>query len=268
MTSENQRTGTRLDPILQSVRVRMQERQTEKSIADFKKELEVDASRRNSFVEALRAPGLSIIAECKRISPALGPLADEPELAPRAQFYAENGARALSILTEQDHFGGSLQDFRSVASTGLPRIRKDFILDEWMVYESASAGAEAILLLAVCLSDSQLRDYTQLAHELGMAVLLEVHNESELARALPVYPDCMGVNARDLTTFEVRLETVESLLPHIPESTVRVAESGLSRLEDLQRVARCGADAALCGTALMKRREKLQEWTTTLGGTS
>lgn len=245
------RTGTRLDPILASVVERAAARRQRKSIADLRAESVPDPNRRQRFVEALRAPGMSVIAECKRRSPAKGMLKNEADLSVRARAYAEGGAAALSILTEEDHFKGSLAELQNVAVAGLPRLRKDFILDEGMVLESLVAGADAILLLAVCLPDGQLGELRALAGELGLAVLLEVHAPSELEHALPVEPDCLGVNARDLTTFEIDLAHIEQMMPQIPDRFIRVAESGIRERADVQRVAAVGADAVLVGESLM-----------------
>lgn len=244
-------TGTRLDPILASVQERAAARRAGRSVADLRAEVRPDQARRERFVQALRAPGMQVIAECKRRSPAKGMLRDEVDLSARAQAYAEGGAAALSILTEEDHFKGSLAELQNVAEAGLPRLRKDFVLDEGMVLESVEAGADAILLLAVCLPDPLLSDLRALAAELGLAVLLEVHAPDELERAIAAEPDCLGVNARDLTTFEIDLAHIEEMMPMIPDRFVRVAESGIRNATDVARVARVGADAVLVGETLM-----------------
>lgn len=245
------RTGTRLDPILSSVIERAAARRAVQSLADLRAEAVPDPSRHTRFIDALRAPGMSVIAECKRRSPAKGMLNDEADLSVRAHAYAEGGAAALSILTEEDHFKGSLQELANVAQSGLPRLRKDFILDEGMVLESLAAGADAILLLAVCLPGDQLSELRDFARELGLAVLLEVHAPEELELALAAEPDCLGVNARDLTTFEIDLAHIEEMMPQVPADYIRVAESGIRTVEDVQRVAAVGADAVLVGETLM-----------------
>jgi len=263
------RTGTRLDPILAAVRSRLEERRGLATTNDLRRELDPDPGARERFVEALRTPGLAFIAECKRRSPSAGRLTAEGDLAARASAYARGGASALSVLTEEDHFQGSAADLQRVAASGLPRLRKDFLLDEWMVLESVQMGAEAVLLLAVCVPDPQLAELCAVAHEVGLAVLLEVHNEDELERALAADPDCIGVNARDLKTFHVDLATVERLLPLVPEGVVRVAESGLQTTADIARVRAAGADAALIGEALMRAPDpaaRLREWKAALGG--
>jgi indole-3-glycerol phosphate synthase len=244
--------GTRLAPILESVQARAEQRRGFVSLEDLRKETKADLQRSQKFVVALKQPGVSVIAECKRRSPSAGMLLNDPDLGQRAQNYANGGASALSILTEEDHFCGSLAELQNVAGSGLPRLRKDFILDEGMVLESVNAGADAILLLAVCLPDSLLAELRAQAKELGLAVLLEVHDQAELERAVAVSPDCLGVNARNLTTFEVDLAHTETMLPMVPDSIIRVAESGLRTAVDVARVAAAGADAVLIGEALMK----------------
>ncbi|MCH2100485.1 MAG: indole-3-glycerol phosphate synthase TrpC [Planctomycetes bacterium] len=244
-------TGTRLDPILASVQERAAARRSMRSVADLRNEVRPDPVRRERFVDALRAPGMQVIAECKRRSPAKGMLRDEIDFSKRAQAYADGGAAALSILTEEDHFKGSLAELQNVSDVGLPCLRKDFLLDEGMVLESVEAGADAILLLAVCLPDPLLGDLRILAAEMGLAVLIEVHAPDELERAIAADPDCIGINARDLTTFEIDLAHIEGMMPSIPSRFLRIAESGIRNAVDVARVARVGADAVLVGEALM-----------------
>jgi indole-3-glycerol phosphate synthase len=254
--------NTRLAPILDSVSERLQQRMRRRDLVELRRQTSPDPIRRKRFVDALipggprcrmdSGCGIAVIAECKRRSPAAGMLLDDRNLGQRAQTYADGGASALSILTEEDHFKGGLVELSNVADAGLPRLRKDFVLNEYMVIESVNAGADAILLLAVCLDDVLLAELRAQALELGLAVLLEVHDEAELDRALAVSPDCLGVNARNLTTFEVDLAHTEAMLPRVPDSMVRVAESGLRTPADVARVAAAGADAVLIGEALMK----------------
>jgi indole-3-glycerol phosphate synthase len=184
-------------------------------------------------------------------------------LGDRALSYAAGGAAALSVLTEEDHFGGAPADLGAVATAGLPRLRKDFVLDEGMVLESVLMGADAVLLLAVCLPGARLGALRRLAADCGLATLVEVHDEEELERALAVEPDCLGVNARDLTTFAVDLSVIERLMPMVAGNAVRVAESGVRGLAELRRVRDAGADAALVGEALMRAPDPtatLREW--------
>ena len=210
-------SGTRLDPIVADVRRRADERRTKQPLARLLDIVEPDSRRRERFVTALGKRELAILAECKRRSPSAGvllaetddPRAKLPTPKPRpgarwlalAQAYASGGADALSVLTEEDHFAGSLDDLRAVEFTGLSRLRKDFILDEGMLFESCLYGADAILLLPAILDDATLARLAHLSHaRYGVAVLIEAHDEAELERALAVEPELVGVNARDLTT--------------------------------------------------------------------
>lgn len=253
-------TGTRLDPILQSVAVRAGERQPVERIAA--------AGSLELFRTALGAPGLSLIAECKRRAPSVGQLSKEVDLAWRAQAYARGGAAALSILTEEEHFGGHPRDLAAVQSAGLPLLRKDFLISTQMVLESVPMGADGVLLICACLEDALLEELAVCAREQGLFTLVEIHDERELERAARL--DCasigvgaIGVNARDLRDFSIDLATVERILPLIPEGVMSVAESGLYGPEDLLRVRAAGADAALVGTALMRSEDPeatLRNW--------
>ncbi|MFT7676461.1 MAG: indole-3-glycerol phosphate synthase [Planctomycetota bacterium] len=257
-------TGTRLDPILAAVRERALARRQLRSVTDLRRDLQAEHARRTRFVDAFSGPKFGFIAECKRASPSAGSISSEVDLLGRAKSYAQGGANAVSVLTEQDHFDGCADDLARVAAAGLPRLRKDFILDEGMVLESVGMGADAILLMAVCLPGQQLQELRSLAAEAGLATLVEAHNEEELERSLAVDPDLIGINARDLTSFVVDVANIERLLPLVPEGgPVRVAESGVRGLEELRRVRAAGADAALVGEALMRTgdpAETLRQW--------
>lgn len=261
------KTGTRLDPIVEAVARRAAERRSRCSLEDLRSGLAPDPTRRERFVSALKGPGLAFIAECKRRSPGAGAVLARGDLLARAEAYARGGAAALSVLTEEDHFDGAPEDLARVGAAGLPRLRKDFLLDEGMVLESVAMEADAVLLLAVCLEGSLLGELRAAAGECGLAVLVEVHDEAELERAAAVAPDCLGVNARDLATFQVDPAIVARLLPRIPAGPVRVAESGLRAAADLRRVRDAGADAALVGESLMRAADPaatLREWRTAL----
>jgi indole-3-glycerol phosphate synthase len=245
-------TPSRLIPIMDAVKVRAAERRLARPLESLRQDVDLDPLRGDAFREALKRDGLSIIAECKRRAPSAGELSEEVSLTDRIEAYASGGADALSILTEADHFGGQLADLQAAPHIRLPRLRKDFVLDEAMLIEAQLAGANAVLLIAACLPTKQLGELRQQARELGLAVLLEVHDEAELEEALPCEPDALGVNARNLTTFEIDLGQTERLLPMIPPGVPRVAESGMDSLQDLQRMQKAGADAVLIGTALMR----------------
>ena len=205
------------------------------------------------FASALRASGVSLIAEVKRASPSKGLL--RPDLNPVALAceYERNGASAISVLTDEHFFQGSLDHLRAVRqSVGLPVLRKDFVIDPYQVYEARAAGADAVLLIVAALSDAALKTLHQLVQQLGMAALVEVHNGAELEQALAVDPGIVGVNNRDLRTFEVDLETTARPRPRVPPGVVLVAESGVRTPDDVARLAAIGADAMLVGEALVR----------------
>ncbi|AXG13219.1 indole-3-glycerol phosphate synthase TrpC [Intrasporangium calvum] len=198
------------------------------------------------------APGVAVIAEVKRRSPSKGALADIPEPGALAAAYAAGGASAVSVLTEQRRFGGSLADLDLVRSAvSIPVLRKDFIVDAYQVYEARAHGADLVLLMASALDDEQLSDLHDLATRLGMTPLVEVHDAAELERALAVRPSLVGVNARNLKTLEVDRQVVADLLPLLPSDVVAVAESGVSGPADVADYVRAGAGAVLVGEALV-----------------
>jgi len=202
---------------------------------------------------ALRRPGVSLIAEVKRASPSKGLLCPNFDPVALAREYEANGAAAISVLTDRHFFQGCLDHLRAVRqNVGLPILRKDFVLDPYQVYEARAAGADAVLLIVATLSDDELQMLYQLIHALGMAALVEVHNESELKRALEIGPRIVGVNNRDLCTFRVDLGTTARLRPLVPAGTILVAESGVHTPADVARLAAIGADAMLVGESLVR----------------
>ena len=245
-------SADRLAPIVESVRARLRERRAQVSEARLAGEVRADPRRAERFVAALRAPGLAVIAECKRRSPSAGLLTEELDWSARSLAYARAGAAAISVLTEQDHFGGLPQHLEQARPSGLPLLRKDFLLDTSMVLESALWGADAVLLLPCILEPSRLAELFACAGELGLGTLVEVHDEAELERTLALAPAVIGVNSRDLSTFTTDLGVVERLFPRIPAGCMRVAESGLRTAADVARVRAAGADALLIGEALMR----------------
>ncbi len=202
---------------------------------------------------AFRAPGLSVIAEVKRRSPSKGDLAEIPDPAALAAAYAAGGADAISVLTEQRRFGGSLEDLRVVrAAVPTPLLRKDFVVTGYQLLEARAAGADLVLLIVAALEDPLLLDLYQQARELGLTVLTEVHDEDEIARALSVGADLVGVNSRNLKTLDVHPDTFGRLAPLLPGSVVKVAESGVSGPADAARFLDEGADVVLVGEALVR----------------
>ncbi len=205
------------------------------------------------FEAALRAPGISLIAEIKRASPSKGAIRLDLNPADLARIYADNGAAAISVLTDSKYFGGSLDDLRTARQTvDLPLLRKDFVLDPYQVYEARAAGADAVLLIVAILSDPALSLLYALTRRLNMSALIEVHNENELQRALRLVPPLIGINNRDLSTFTVDLETTARLRPMIPADICVVAESGIHSRADLDRLRQIGVDAILVGEALVR----------------
>lgn len=202
---------------------------------------------------AFRSPGLSVIAEVKRRSPSKGSLADIPDPAALACAYSAGGADAISVLTEQRRFGGSLEDLRAVrAAVSTPVLRKDFVVTGYQLIEARAAGADLVLLIVGALDGAQLGELYDQARSLGLTVLAEVHDENEIERALGVGADLIGVNARDLKTLEVDKSTFGRLVTMLPEHVVTVAESGVGGTADAQRYAAEGADVVLVGEALVK----------------
>lgn len=241
-----------LDDIVAGVREDLAERQRKVSLADLEALLGDQPPARDSL-PALAAPGLSVIAEVKRRSPSKGDLAAIPDPAVLAREYAAGGADAISVLTEQRRFSGSLDDLRTVrAAVSTPLLRKDFLVTAYQVLEARAAGADLVLLIVAALDDVLLRDLGQQAAELGLTVLTEVHDEAEVERALAAGARLVGVNARNLRTLEVDPDTFGKLVGLLPDDVVKVAESGISRVEDARRYHEQGADVVLVGESLVR----------------
>jgi indole-3-glycerol phosphate synthase len=203
------------------------------------------------FANALGGPSVAVIAEIKRRSPSKGQLAPGLRAPERAASYVAGGARALSVLTEPDRFGGSLDDLREVsASVAVPVLRKDFIVDPLQVFEARAHGASAVLLIVRALAPSQLVALVASAREAGLEALVEVRDERELDRALGAGAQVIGVNNRNLETLEVDAGTVARIIPRIPAGLIAVAESGVTGRRDAEAAAATGADAILVGSAL------------------
>ena len=208
----------------------------------------------HAFSDALRGAGINIIAEFKRRSPSKGMIRPDADLQEIARAYQAGGAVAMSVLTEEDYFAGALDDLREAKATvALPVLRKDFVVEEYQVYESAAAGADAILLIVAALEDELLAGLRQLAEEeLGMDALVEVHTSVEMSRAAACGANLIGVNNRDLRTFEVSLETSLSLAREAPREALLISESGLHSAADLQRLRDAGYRGFLIGETLMR----------------
>ncbi len=201
----------------------------------------------------LKREHIALIAEIKRASPSRGILRSQVSPSEQARVYAENGAAAISVLTDEMFFKACPADLPEVrAATAAPILRKDFVVDEYQIYESRVLGASAILLIVRALSRAQLGDYLKLAHALGLTALVEVHDEEELECALEGEARLIGINNRNLADFTVDLSTTERLAPLLPRDRVCVAESGILTAADVERVASAGAHAVLVGEALMR----------------
>ncbi|XNZ01073.1 indole-3-glycerol phosphate synthase TrpC [Micrococcus luteus] len=197
--------------------------------------------------------GIRVISEVKRSSPSKGALAEIHEPATLARSYERGGASAVSVLTEQRRFGGSLADLDAVrAAVDLPILRKDFTVTEYQIHEARAHGADLVLLIVAALDDAQLRDFLQLTHELGMNALVEAHTHEEIARAVEVDARILGVNVRNLKTLDIDPDRYARLAADLPEHVVRVAESGVESAAQVEQYAAAGADAVLVGEALVK----------------
>ncbi|MEW5974467.1 MAG: indole-3-glycerol phosphate synthase TrpC [Acidobacteriota bacterium] len=217
-------------------------------------ELSARGHTQRSLSDAINRSGrVNVIAEMKKASPSKGLLRDPYDPVEIAMDYDGSGAAALSILTEEDHFLGSLDHLRMVRRIcSRPILRKDFIVDPYQVWEAAAAGADAILLIVAILTPQQLRDLMASAQRLGLETLIEVHNLDELKVALDSDATIIGINNRDLRTFKVDLQTSLNLSPHVPEAVTLVSESGIVTADDIRVLSEAGCDAFLVGEAFMK----------------
>ena len=242
-------TTTYLDKILDAHRAAaaLDARSSEELLAACH---ELDATR--DFFAALKAPGLSVIAEVKRRSPSKGDLAADLDPAAVAAEYQSGGASCLSVLTDVDHFGGSPDDLRAArAAVELPVLRKDFTVAVNDVYDARLMGADCVLLIVAALNDGELAEFSAAASAVGLTSLFEIHDEAELERALAVDAQVIGVNQRDLVTFEVDQERAVRMAPQIPAERVRIAESGVRGPEDAAVLWQAGYDAVLVGESVV-----------------
>lgn len=241
-----------IEQLIAAAREGVEERRGETSQAELESRLRGHREDR-PFSEALVRPGLSLIAEFKRRSPSAGEIAATADLARQVGAYERGGAAALSVLTEERHFGGSLEDLRAArAACDLPILRKDFIVDPYQLYEAAANGADAVLLIVRVLGGGELRELYELARGLDLDCLVEVHEGEELERALELDADVIGINNRDLDEGTVDVTTTYELMPDVPAGKTVVAESGISSREQLEELERVGVDAVLIGSALMR----------------
>ena len=204
------------------------------------------------FAAALRGKGIKLIAEVKKASPSRGVLCPDFDPVALAKIYAQNGAAAISVLTEVNYFKGSLKHLVDIrGAVNIPLLRKDFIYDEYQIYESAAYGADALLLIVAILSPEQLMELMELSRSLGLDCLVEVHNEEELFTALLAGAEIIGINNRDLNTFRVDTNTTRRLRMLIPDENIVVSESGIHNSDDMKKMKECKVNAVLVGEALV-----------------
>lgn len=244
-----------LEEILAGVRADLAERQRAVSLDELKER----AARRDTCKDGaavLRGPGVRVIAEVKRSSPSKGPLAAISDPAALARDYEAGGAHVISVLTERRRFGGSLDDLVAVRrAVDVPVLRKDFVVSSYQLWEARAHGADLVLLLAVALEQPALVSLIERAESIGLTPLVECHTKDEVLRSVDAGARIIGVNARDLRTMEVDRGTFARVARHIPDSCVRIAESGVRGPHDLIEYARAGADAVLVGEALVTGRD-------------
>ena len=253
--------ATRLDTIIDDTRATVAAAKARVQRVELDRKLQQHTPR--GWAAALRArssSGPAIIAEIKKASPSRGLIREDFDVQWLATRYTDGGAAALSVLTDEPHFQGSLRNLEiASAATGLPCLRKDFIVDEYQIFEARAHCADAILLIAAALSKTDLKQFSETAHEIGLDVLVEVHTGAELDEVLEALgetgADAIGVNNRNLKTFEVRMETSLELAERIPGSVIRVAESGISTAENIDLLRRVGFEAFLIGESLMRQTD-------------
>ncbi|MHB8858006.1 MAG: indole-3-glycerol phosphate synthase TrpC [Thermoleophilia bacterium] len=249
-----------LKKILASTREDLEVRKHSRPLEEVRDAAAESPSVDRSLINAIKRPGMSLIAEIKRASPSKGDIRPGLDVAAIAAAYEQAGAAAISVLTEERYFHGSLDDLRTTRhACGLPLLRKDFIIDAYQIWEARAAGADAILLIVAALTPAELQDLLAEAGSAGVDALVEVHNLEELKFALsaPVTGDraALGINNRDLKSFDVDLETTVNLIKSVPEGIPVVSESGITSSEDVARLAAAGVDAVLVGETLMRSKD-------------
>jgi len=260
------KTGTILDRIVEARRAAVEHRQKVVPLPVLKLAVKRNEPPRD-FAGAISQNKLNVIAELKKASPSRGVLRENFSVEALAAGFEQAGAAALSVLTEEQFFQGALANATIARrKTTLPVLRKDFIFNTWQVWETRAAEADSFLLIAAILDDSLLRDLLALGRELGMEALVEVHSREELQRAVEAGARIVGVNNRDLRSFEVRVETSLEMIEEVPDTCIAVSESGLRTHEDLARLRAAGFDAFLVGEQLMTAMEPKRALQDLMGG--
>ncbi len=251
-----------LDPILENKRTEVEARKKQVSLRELEERIATNRKPRD-FRSALRQEGISLIAEIKRASPSKGDILPGVDAVEIAALYEQCGARAISILTDEKFFKGKLEDLTNVhRHVRVPCLRKEFIVDEFQIYEARAADADAILLIVRCLDDAELKDYYKLAKKLEMEVLVETHTAKEIERALEAGAHIIGINNRDLDTLEVDVNRSLELKKLVPGGNILVSESGIYTRAQVQQLEDGGVDAILVGESLLSSndiRAKMQE---------
>jgi len=244
--------SVRLDELVGATREAVHRRKRERPLAELEREAGSQPEGR-PFAEALARPGTSLIAEHKRRSPSAGTIREGLSCADLVSAYERGGAAALSVLTEEAHFGGSLADLHEArAASELPVLRKDFTIDTYQLYEAKAAGADAVLLVVGAMSLDELVALYREAHALDLDAIVEIHDEEELDAALEVDADVLGINNRNLEDFSVDIQRTFDLLHDVPAGKVVVSESGIQTREQIDELEQVGVDAVLIGEALMR----------------
>jgi indole-3-glycerol phosphate synthase len=256
-----------LDSLVAGALADAAERRASRSLADVESAALARPAALDVLAHLAPADRVKIIAEVKRSSPSRGPLAEIPDPAALATLYETGGASVISVLTEGRRFGGSLADLEAVrAAVSLPVLRKDFIAEPYQVFEARAAGADLALLIVAALEQPVLRELYELINELGMTALVEAHSAEEVDRAVDLGAGLIGVNARDLSTFELDRDLFGTLVGRIPEGVIRVAESAVKTPDDVAHYRAAGADVVLIGEALVTG-DPVATLTAFLGGT-
>jgi indole-3-glycerol phosphate synthase len=244
-----------LNEICEAKAAHVKERKTAMPLAALEEQIKTQAPPRGFInrINAIAQNAIALITEVKKASPSKGIIREDFDPAAIARTYENGGAACISVLTDMPYFQGNDEHFKTVReNVDLPLIRKDFMIDPYQIYESRSLGADCILLIMAALDDSQARDLYALSRELGMDTLVEIHNESELERALKLTPAMIGVNNRNLKTLKVDVQTSFDLLEKIPENITKIAESGLSDHQTVSKLRNAGYSGFLIGESLMR----------------
>jgi indole-3-glycerol phosphate synthase len=258
---------TFLTTIYEAKRKRVEEEKRRRNISELRSAaLQVRSqSEDHRLRSALKHDGINIVAEIKRASPSKGVINDAIDVAETAKSFQDGGAASISVLTEADFFKGSLDDLRKVrAATSLPILRKDFVFDEFQIYEAAEAGADAILLIVAMLDDEELARLRDVAeNDLGLDALIEVHNSDELGRAKAIHANLIGVNNRNLHSFDVSLDVSRKLIKYKPDDALIITESGITSRNEIDELRSLGFDGFLIGETLMRTNDAsgtLKSW--------